>query len=139
MVEGFIEPLEATIWSEEILKLIDRCYRPNARHNQEALLRTAFYLLQLSPEPLRRALSPTIGETDFETLLESGNFEQAAGMLFPMAGEPAFASDDRPAPAGKAKRHCAATPSAVADAPALAIVTERAGKMVTMVERPRLN
>lgn len=137
MVEDFIEPLEATIWSEEIFKLIDRCYRRNARENQEALLRTAFYLLQLAPEPLRSALSPTVSETEFETLLENGDFERAASMLFPPAGKPVYASDDR-SPAGETKRYCAAMP-ATAAAPALAIVTERAGKMVTMVECSGLN
>lgn len=73
----WIEPLEPASWFAALQELGQSEVNMN-RGGSAALLRRAFYLLQLTPGPLRGLLRHDLDEVTYERLLNCGAFESAA-------------------------------------------------------------
>lgn len=76
-----IEPLEPNLWFAELGKLQAR-RRSTAGEPHDALFRTALYLLQLTPLPLREFIACRVHEATIESLLDCGAYMAAAVALF---------------------------------------------------------
>ena len=75
-----IEPLNAEVWFDAIMKLQQRRKMASAA-DLGRQLRHAYHLQQLTPLPLRALIRPTCDEETYEGFLERGAYERAAGAL----------------------------------------------------------
>jgi hypothetical protein len=80
MIAPPIEPLHPEMWFEQIGTLATRISRPEGAA-PDAVIRKAFYLVQLAPAPLRDVISCRTEEADFERLLARGDYDAAVAAL----------------------------------------------------------
>jgi hypothetical protein len=80
-----IEPLEPHLWFDEIAALGARI-EALGEQVPDAVIRKAFYLAQLAPEPLRPLFGAELREDRLELLLDCEAHEQAALLLISPSG-----------------------------------------------------
>lgn len=76
-----IEPLEPSLWFAELERLSSRRAQVDGEA-PDALFRKAFYLVQLTPLPLRELLPARVDEETIEAFLDCGAYLAAAMALF---------------------------------------------------------
>jgi hypothetical protein len=80
MIAPPVEPLEPEIWFEQIRTLATRLSRLGG-DSPEAVIRKAYYLVQLTPTPLRHVVRCQTDEAVFEQMLDSGAYDAAVTAL----------------------------------------------------------
>lgn len=86
MYRNDIEPLETSLWFDHVGKLLKRVHQEN-KDDCEPLLRKAFYLLQLTPTPIKGLLPCSVREETVEAYLGCGAYLSAALALLKDAEE----------------------------------------------------
>lgn len=76
MAPSDIEPLEPVLWFDELRKILDRITAIDGEA-PDAIIRKAYYLSLLAPEPLRPLISSSVSEDRLEGLLEGGAYDEA--------------------------------------------------------------
>lgn len=81
-----IEPLQPELWFEQIRTIAARISRLDGEA-PDAVIRKAYFLVQLAPTPLRDVISCLTEEAAFERMLENGAYDSAvAALICPPAG-----------------------------------------------------
>ncbi len=77
------KPLDAGLWFREIERLAASCAQ-DRREREDRAVRRAYHLTMIAPMAMRKMLTPALSESEFETMLDQGDSEQAATAILRM-------------------------------------------------------